>query len=92
MPPTQAAPAHFTVESTRSPGQGEPGYFVVDVVNDLIARQCIAQLGNLYRREGKLELAKECFDLLDQTLPEVSRLSDLLYPKKGAAKKDIARS
>jgi len=89
---TAATPAHFTVESTRSPGQGEPGYFVIDVVNDLTGREAVAHLGNHYRREGKNELAKECFDLLDRTIPEVSRLSDLRYPKKGgAAKKDIAR-
>lgn len=84
-----AKPDRYTVDKVGT--QDPPGteYFVLDVVNDVRAREALAYLGNRYERHGQQGKAQECFDQLHATLAEHKRVMDERNPKqKGKVKKE----
>ena len=69
--------------------QDPPGteYYVLDVVNDWIAREILARLGARYRDKGMEVRAKECFDLLQSTLDAHRQVMEARNPKPKGKKK-----
>lgn len=92
MTAREAKPDRYLVDRIGKPDPDASVYFVLDVVHDLTAREALAYLGNQYRRRNQRQLSQECFDLLDATLPAVTKIADERFPRKaGGTKKDIGR-
>lgn len=68
--PKPAKPDRYQVDRVGTPDPATSQYYVLDVVNDWTAREALAYLGNRYRQRGLEVRARECFDLLHETLEE----------------------
>lgn len=90
MPPKPAKPDRYVVDRVGTPDPESSQYFVLDVVNDWVAREYLARLGNGYRQRGQEVRAQECFDLLDSTLKAHAAVMEARQPnrKKTSAKKE----
>lgn len=77
----QATPAHYVVDKTGPSDPSTAEYFVLDVMNDPIAREVLASLGNKYRQHKKDQLSRECFDLLDRTRESFAAVIAARQPK-----------
>lgn len=77
-----AKPERYQVDRIGTPDPPSSSYFVLDIVNDLTARNAVAQLGNLYRREGLDVRAQEAFDALHETQDAHRRIIEARNPKK----------
>lgn len=90
--PTPATPDRYVVDRIGTPDPASSQYYVLDVVNDWMAREALARLGNIYRQHNQPANAQVCFDLLDRTLEAHAAMWELRNPKqKKSAKKDNAR-
>lgn len=66
--PKPAKPDRYVVDRVGTADPPSTEYYVLDVVNDWIAREILARLGSRYREKGQEVRASECFALLDSTL------------------------
>lgn len=91
--PKPAKPDRYTVDRVGTPDPATSEYYVLDVVNDWIAREILARLGSRYREKGQDVRAKECFDLLHDTLEQHAAVMEARNPKrsKGGTKRDNAQ-
>lgn len=89
--PKDAKPDRYVVDRIGTPDPSSSQYYVLDVVNDWVAREVLAMLGNKYRQRGHDVKAQECFDLLNQTLEAFAAVMEARNPpRKGRPKKENA--
>ena len=74
-------------------GDPEPSeFYVLNITQDADAREAMAYLGRRYQQHRKDQLSRECFDLLDATLPAFAAVMEARQPKKkSGGKKENAR-
>jgi hypothetical protein len=92
MPAKPAKPDRYVVDKVGSGDPPSTEYYVLDVVNDWIAREILARLGSRYREKGLLGNAKECFDLLDSTLEAHRVVMESRNPKQKTSAKRVGQS
>lgn len=90
MPSKPARPDRYVVDRVGTPDPATSEYFVLDLVQDWRAREAVANLGNYYRRDGRLQLAEECFLALHETKEAHRAVMEARNPqKKRGAKKVV---
>lgn len=82
MTARSALPDRYLVDRTGSPDPGSSAYYVLDIVTDVNCRTALAQLGNLYRRQGLYVRAEEAFLALHETQDAHQRIMEARNPKK----------
>lgn len=82
-----ATPERYLVDRIGTPDPPSSAYYVLDVVNDITARVALAQLGNLYRRNGQQVRADEAFQTLHDTQDAHRAIVEARNPKKKKSSK-----
>lgn len=77
-----ARPDRYLVDRVGAPDPATSEYFVLDLVQDWRAREAVARLGNYYRRDGRLQLAEDCFLALHETKEAHSKVMAARNPQK----------
>jgi hypothetical protein len=91
--PKPAQPPRYVVDRIGTPDPDSSEYFVLDVVNDWMAREALALFGNKLRQRGHEARAKEIFEYLDATLPAHAAVMEARNPKsksKSTKKENLA--
>lgn len=83
-----AKPERYVVDRIGTPDPASSEYFVLDIVNDWMAREVLAMLGNKYRQHNLEVRSKECFDALHATLEAHQQYWERRNPKKKSGKRN----